>query len=112
MVRPSNFEIKQIAQGAAARLAILGELDMRTTEQLLNSLDEQLAAGASEVTLDLSELSFMDSSGLRLLIDLHNRSREESWDLRLIAPEQEAAALVLRVTGADKALPFTDAGAS
>jgi anti-anti-sigma factor len=109
MVKPANFEIKQSVHGPAAKLAIAGELDMSTTGQLSESLDEQLANGATEVTLDLSQLAFMDSSGLRLLIDLHDRSRNEAWSLRLIAPRREAAALVLRATGADKALPFSEA---
>jgi len=109
MIKPTKFEIKLRADGVAAKLEVLGELDMRTTEQLATGVDELLADGATEVTIDLSQLSFMDSSGLRLLIEVNNRSREETWRLRLIAPEQEAAALVLRVTGADKALPFTEA---
>lgn len=85
---------------------------MRTTGQLLDRVAGQLARGGKEVTLDLGELRFMDSSGLKLLIDLHYRSRAEGWRLRLIAPEHEAAVLVLRATGADKALPFTEATSS
>lgn len=50
----------------------------------------------------------MDSSGLKALIDLHDRSRAEAWKLKMVAPEHEAAALVLRATGADKALPFAE----
>ncbi len=109
MIKPTKFEIKQSADGVAAKLEVLGELDMRTTEQLAAALNELLEDGATEVTIDLSRLSFMDSSGLRLLIELNNRSRDEPWHLRLIAPEQPDAALVLRITGANKALPFTEA---
>jgi anti-anti-sigma factor len=64
------------------------------------------------VTLDLRDLAFMDSSGLRLLIDLHDRSRREPWELTLMTPTHEAAAVVLRATGADKALPFEEDHAS
>jgi anti-sigma B factor antagonist len=109
MIKPTNFEIRQSAQGPAGKLEVLGELDMRTTDQLTQSLNELLAHGATDVTIDLSQLSFMDSSGLRLLIEANNRSREETWQFQLIAPQQEAAALVLQVTGADKALPFKEA---
>ncbi|MGN6167381.1 MAG: STAS domain-containing protein [Solirubrobacteraceae bacterium] len=85
----------------------MGELDMRTAELLLDCLAEQRAKGVTDVTVDLAKLTFMDSSGLKALIDLHDRSQAEAWRLRLVAPEYEAAALVLRATGADKALPFT-----
>jgi anti-anti-sigma regulatory factor len=48
----------------------------------------------------------MDSSGLKLLIDLSDRSQQQSWRLTLKPPRHESAALVLRATGADIALPF------
>jgi anti-anti-sigma factor len=54
----------------------------------------------------------MDSSGLRLLIEFYDRSRAEGWKLNLVCPEHEAAAVVIRVTGADKALPFEKAAES
>jgi anti-anti-sigma factor len=112
MVRPVKFEIKQLVNNQSATLAIVGELDMRTAERLLECLAEQRANGVIDVTVDLTKLTFMDSSGLKALIDLHDRSRAEDWRLRLVAPEFEAAALVLRATGADKALPFTEAASS
>jgi anti-anti-sigma factor len=108
MVRPTKFEIKQSVNGQSATLAIVGELDMRTAERLLECLAEQRAHGVTDVTVDLAKLTFMDSSGLKALIDLHARSRTEPWRLKLVAPELEAAALVLRATGADKALPFSE----
>jgi anti-sigma B factor antagonist len=109
MVRPSNFEIHEAADGGGVRLSIEGELDMRTIEQLSARVAEQLAAGVRELTLDLRELGFMDSSGLALLIELDERSRAEGWLLKLFCPRHDAAALVLRATGADQALPFVEA---
>jgi anti-sigma B factor antagonist len=109
MLRPTKFEIKQTVHRAGLTLSIEGELDIRTIAQLSDRLAEALDNGAHELTLDLRELAFMDSSGLRLLIEFHDRSREEGWRLTLVAPEQEMAALVLRSTGADQALPFVHA---
>jgi anti-sigma B factor antagonist len=110
MVRPSQFEITQRVEGPNVILSLKGELDMRTIGQLSERLEQQLHGGPKVVTVDLHELAFMDSSGLRLLIELHDRSREEGWALKLICPQQEAAALVIRATGADTALPFVQAG--
>jgi anti-anti-sigma factor len=109
MVRPTKLEITQSAEGPTVTLAIEGELDMRTIGQLSGRVAEALDRGARDLILDLRALDFMDSSGLRLLIELHDRAREEGWRLKLVAPAQEAAALVLRATGADKALPFVEA---
>jgi anti-anti-sigma factor len=109
MVRAARFEITQKRTDSALSLSIAGELDMRTTDVLWQQLEESLASGISELTLDLTDLEFMDSTGLRLLIRLNDRSQDETWRLRLLFPKAESAALVLRVTGTDAALPFKQA---
>jgi anti-sigma B factor antagonist len=106
MVRPTKFEMQQRNAGSTLILSIAGELDMSTVELLAQRIDENLRRQATDLTLDLRELAFMDSTGLRLLIELHDRSRQEAWRLRIISPEHETAAVILRITGADTALPF------
>ena len=81
---------------------------MSTVQALSEHVDEHLGNGVTELTLDLDDIAFMDSSGLRLLIELHDRSREQAWRLTLTPPRHESAALVLRATGADTALPFVE----
>jgi anti-sigma B factor antagonist len=106
MVRPRKFEIAQAADGSAVVLSITGELDMDTAEVLSERVEQHLCERPAALTLDLRELTFMDSSGLRYLIALYDRSRRDSWRLRLVSPRSESATLVLRATGADNALPF------
>jgi anti-anti-sigma factor len=81
---------------------------MRTTDMLSKHLEESLKGNIATLTLDLRDLEFMDSTGLRLLIELNDRSRSEAWQLRLLRPAHETATLILRVTGTDTALPFED----
>jgi len=88
-------------------LRIKGELDLGTVPVLARHLDEQLGNKPTTLTLDLSALTFMDSSGLRLLIELNERAAHEAWDLTLIPSRHESANAVLRMTGADAALPFS-----
>ena len=106
MVRPTKFEIDQTLTGHSLVVAVRGELDMNTTKTLIEHLDRALDNAITSLTLDLRELTFMDSSGVQLLIELNDRSRTQSWRLALLAPTTEAAALVLHVTGVDAALPF------
>ena len=112
MVRPTNFEIREEATEPVLVLTVTGELDMNTVELLARHVDERLAEAPRPLTLDLAELAFMDSSGLRLLIDLYDRSRRENWTLTMVAPSSEAATMVLRATGADTALPFESDGSA
>lgn len=106
MVRPTRFEIAEAAENARLLLSITGELDLNTAPELARRVDEGLRREIVKVTLDLSDLTFMDSSGLRLLIEFNQRAGRDSWELGLIAPKHESASAVLRLTGADAALPF------
>lgn len=106
MVRPTKFEIVQTADRSAPVLSVTGELDMDTAEVLSERVEQQLSDRPASLTLDLRELTFMDSSGLRFLIALYDRARQDCWRLRLVCPRSEAATMVLHATGADNALPF------
>lgn len=106
MTDPEAFAIEETNSGSAVHVSVRGELDMHTATLLAERIEASLARGGEELRLDLADLVFMDSSGLRLLIDLHHRAQRDGWRLRLIAPRREEAALALRVSGADTALPF------
>ncbi len=108
MVRPIRVEIREVAEGEHSTLAVDGELDLSSVPVLAQHIDGQIGDEHKALTLDLSGVTFMDSSGLRLLIELNERAERDAWNLSLIAPKHESANLVLRITGADSALPFED----
>jgi anti-sigma B factor antagonist len=110
MPRPPAFEITDSRSGSALTVQVAGELDLNTAQALSEHVDSHLGVDRIDLVLDLRAVSFMDSSALRFLIELTDRCRENSWQLNLIAPEHDAALLVLRVTGADNALPFERSG--
>ena len=110
MVRPTKFEIREQIKEPALELSVIGELDMNTVELLATQVKGRLAEGPRTLLLDLSELGFMDSSGLRFLIDIYDRSKREGWELTIVRPRSESATMVLRATGADIALPFEPDG--
>jgi len=108
MVRPTRFEITEENRKESLILSVAGELDLGTGPVLAQRVEDELGEEHTTLTLDLSEVSFMDSSGLRLLIELNQRSEQAPWNLTLIPPQHESALTVLQLTGADKALPFED----
>jgi anti-sigma B factor antagonist len=102
-------EIREHVEGETHVLWIEGELDLSTIPELTRRIEVGFGAGSEEtLTIDLSDVTFMDSSGLRLLIELDRRARAEGWTLSLRAPRHEGAKVVLRMTGADAALPFEE----
>ena len=62
----------QIDQISAGRYAVIGELDMATAETLREAL-RPIALSHRPIALDLGELTFIDSSGIRALVDLASR---------------------------------------
>ena len=63
---------------------------------------------AERLVLDLRGLSFLDSTGLCLLVVLHQRAQRDGFQLTLVAPAAPADKAI-RLSGLDHALPFVAA---
>jgi anti-sigma B factor antagonist len=100
------FGVDRDQRDGTTVLALRGELDLHSAGVLL-AATTAVAAG-SRLVLDLSRLVFVDSAGLRALMNLDLRSRAEGFELVLAAPGP-AVLRVLRLTGFDKRLPIEDA---
>ena len=86
-----------------------GELDILTADRVRSRVADLLEAGFSTIVIDLRELAFMDSTGLRLLLVLHQRARRDGWSLSL-TPGPEPVQRVFELTGTSAVLPFTADG--
>jgi anti-sigma B factor antagonist len=85
------------------RLRLVGALDAVTSDDLLAAGREAVAGGSSDLCLDVSDLRFCDSAGLRALVLL---SREVDGDLALQDPPDVLVRL-LEVTGLTEAFRLT-----
>lgn len=75
--REPNLDVHvEIRDARTAVLSVRGELDMETAGRLDEHLAAQVGGGRHHLVLDLSELGFMDSSGLNVLIRSVHRARE------------------------------------
>ncbi len=93
-----------------ARTAVLrptGRLNMVAAPAFKNEVEETVAAGRSRIVVDLTDVTFIDSSGLGALIAALKATRQADGDLRIAAaPEQVMT--VLRLTNLDRVLPAHD----
>ncbi|MCU1359417.1 MAG: putative anti-sigma factor antagonist [Ilumatobacteraceae bacterium] len=78
-------------------LVLAGELDAHTAPQLAERLVE-LPPGDGVVVLDVERVEFMDSSGLRVVIDVHQRAVEANRRLVLRHPTA-AVQRLLEISG-------------
>ena len=92
-------------EGGLVTLALRGELDLAAVP----ALEERLAAieqdAGPRIVIDISALSFIDSSGLRLLLLADGHARERGHELLLTQPT-ESVRRVLEMTGALDLLRF------
>ncbi len=80
---PPAFGIDTARSGDAVRLAVRGELDLATAPGLDDALREA-AASAQHVVRDLRGLTFMDSTGLRTVLQADARARSDGHDLVVV----------------------------
>jgi anti-anti-sigma factor len=78
-----EFTVEAVTEGRAVRLALGGELDLACSAQLAEAITEHAHPG-SAIVLDLRELTFMDSTGLSVVINADNAARAEGWELAII----------------------------
>jgi anti-sigma B factor antagonist len=93
--------------GDALAIRPSGELDLSTTQILDAELRWAIEGDAAKLILDLSELRFIDSAGLRLLVFAVAHSRTNGDRLRMLRGSG-AVARALQVSGLDHSLPFID----
>jgi circadian clock protein KaiB len=89
------------ASAAPGVVRLAGELDEATVEHAQRALEEALAAAPAQLTVDVSELQFMDSAGIWLLVDAQRRCVERGIELRLGAQRRPAVARALSMSGVD-----------
>jgi anti-anti-sigma factor len=106
LTRPQPFAVGVQRRSGAAIVQPRGELDLATVGTLRAALDGVEIPG--RLVLDLNGLSFIDSTGLRLLVALDQRARREQFELMLIAPAAPVDRAI-HVSGLDRVLPFVAA---
>ena len=95
------------AEGRALYAAIEGEVDHHRAREILRELMGQLdLIMPRTLTLDLGGVSFMDSSGIAILLRASRRIGELEGRMEVIhVPEQ--AGKVLRAAGVDRLIPLS-----
>ena len=73
---PEAFSVRTEQHGDAAVVVPTGELDLATAPALEDALGRAFDGGSGRVVLDLRELEFIDSSGLRTLLTARRRAEE------------------------------------
>jgi anti-sigma B factor antagonist len=93
--------------GDTPLLALRGELDVSTVPKVEQALHQLEGDGVSVLVLDLRGLTFLDSSGLRLILEADGRARREDRRV-LVVPGPPEVQRVFRVTLTDARIEFIE----
>ncbi len=88
-------------------IGAIGDLDLTSAEALDAEVRAAEATDVEQIIIDLSGVTFMDSTGLRLLLQAEARSRADSKRLRLIRGSRRVQR-VFELTNTEDLLPFID----
>jgi anti-anti-sigma factor len=105
MITPGPLSIGEKREGGVHRLTPVGELDLATAPLLESAFDAVFRdAGVEMIVVDLTELAFMDSTGIHLLLRM-SAACEDGDRLRVINGPR-AVQRVLDVSGVRGHLPI------
>lgn len=102
-----DLRLTTSTQDAWTILSVAGELDLHTSPQLKEALSEVLDQGSAHIALDLSQVPFMDSSCLGVIVGGLKRARENGGELALMSL-QPSPAKVIALTGLDGVFRLVD----
>ncbi|HEU5155717.1 MAG TPA: STAS domain-containing protein [Streptosporangiaceae bacterium] len=106
--RTSPLSIDVEADGSTAVLRLRGELDLAGEEALRGCIRAVLAEHDPHLLLlDLAELTFIDSTGLSVLVWAHRYLARRDRELKLYRPHRQVRR-ILYITGLDGRLRVTD----
>ena len=94
--------------GPEALALVIGEVDVFSVPVLASRLDEVVARGARRVTVDASQLSFIDSAGMAVLATTTSTLRSQGGDL-VILDGRPRLLRILRLLGLDEQMSFVTA---
>jgi anti-sigma B factor antagonist len=103
-----GFEVQQSVRDGRHTLLLIGELDLAVAAGLEATVLGLCGEGVSAVELDLSRLTFMDSTGLRAVLRAQELCAEHGYDF-LVIPGSGQVQRLLELTGTTDVLPMADA---
>jgi anti-sigma B factor antagonist len=103
---PEPFVVEVQRRDAVAIVQPRGELDLVTVEALRAALEG--IESTDRLVLDLRGLSFIDSTGVQLLVALHQRAQRDGLQLTLMAPGAPVDSAI-QLCGLAQELPFVAA---
>lgn len=101
-----SFAVVHTSEGPASIVSVTGEIDMLTApllrEAVVHAVEE---LRRSPLVVDLSEVTFLSSGGLALLVEAHTLAAEHSVELRVVTGSSRLVVHPMEITGISDLVP-------
>lgn len=105
------LDVRTEDRNGLVHVALVGELDLSTVAKVQEELRRVEASGPATVVVDLSKLTFLDSTGLRCIVTADERAREEGRRM-VIVRGPDAVQRVFAITRLEERLEMVDDAAA
>jgi anti-sigma B factor antagonist len=104
--RRFTFDVEHTS--AATTMTLGGEFDVICADAFKRRFSDATGDEPDHVIIDLRELTFIDSTGLALLLGVTEMSQDGGFALSIVSAEDDAARKIFRMTGTERLLPLVD----
>jgi anti-anti-sigma factor len=104
----ARCHVKESRVFGSVCITLTGELDVSCARRFGDVLRDTDTEGLETLVIDLRSVTFIDSTGLVLLIKADTLAREEGFQLHIVRSPTEIVTAVFEVSGIDTLLPLTD----
>lgn len=101
-------QIDLAVDDGTATVTVEGQMDLSCADRFIACLREARDAEPNDLVIDLSETTFIDSTGLSLLLKADGLARQNQFELHLVRSGAKIVQAVLEATGVERFLPFVD----
>jgi len=100
------FDIRQMDHRGRHRLLLSGELDMHGAIELEGAVAGLCQAGAVGIEINLSDVTFIDSAGLRAILAARDQCRQRGAELFMVPARHPGPARLFELMKLDEVLPW------
>jgi anti-sigma B factor antagonist len=104
----SICQIELAPDGAEGRLTVTGQLDLSGSDRFIACLREARDREPEDLVIDLRGLTFIDSTGLSMLLKADALARQGYFRLHIVRSAADIVRAVLEDTGVERYLPLVD----
>jgi len=104
---PARFHIETVPERDVVRVSPVGEIDLSTVGDIRRELRDLRRVGFMRLVLDLSGTTFLDSTGLHLILEEYASAQADGAQFAIVAGPPEVQR-VFDLTGLGAQLPFSD----